>query len=148
MADASQPVKKSANKAKEVEDYPDDHLAAGDETILLVDDEQVIIDVARDMLEILGYQVIVSQSGQDAIDIFTQQKDEIDLVILDMVMPGMGGGAAFDALRAINPAVKIILSSGYSVDGVARTILDRGCNGFIQKPFLLAELSRKIREIL
>jgi len=76
------------------------------------------------------------------------KKGLIDLVILDMVMPGMGGGAAFDALRAINPAVKIILSSGYSVDGVARTILDRGCNGFIQKPFLLAELSRKIREIL
>jgi len=125
-----------------------DEMVGGREGILLVDDEKDVAEVARDLLEALGYRVYPVGSGQEALAVYMEKRSQIDLVILDMVMPGMGGGAAFDALRAINPAVKIILSSGYSVDGVARTILDRGCNGFIQKPFLLAELSRKIREIL
>ena len=120
----------------------------GRETILVVDDEPVNVIVMKELLESLGYHVLCAGSGQEAMSIYMVKKGLIDLVILDMVMPGMGGGATFDALRAINSDVKIILSSGYSVDGVARTILDRGCNGFIQKPFLLAELSRKIREIL
>ena len=76
------------------------------------------------------------------------KKAQIDLVILDMIMPGMGGAATFDMLRDINPSAKIILSSGYDINGDARKILERGCNGFIQKPFLMNDLSRKIREIL
>jgi len=69
-------------------------------------------------------------------------------VILDMIMPGMGGGKVFDALRAIQPGVKVVLSSGYSIDGEASQIMARGCNGFIQKPFGIKELSQKIREVM
>jgi len=70
------------------------------------------------------------------------------MVILDMIMPGQSGGETFDSLRALNPSVLVLLSSGYSVEGQAQQILDRGCNGFLQKPFRLEQLSRKIREIL
>lgn len=148
MAGAFQPVKKSADRAKEVADYPDDHLAAGDETILLVDDEQVIVDVARDMLEILGYQVIVAQDGQDAIDIFTQQTDEIDLVILDMVMPGLSGADVFQALKKINPKVKVILASGYIMNRQISAVMEQGCRAFMPKPYRLEDLSTRVREIL
>jgi PAS domain S-box-containing protein len=120
----------------------------GRETILLVDDEQSIAEVTKEILESLGYRVITGGSGQEAIAIFMEKGKEIDLVILDMIMPGMGGGKAFVALREIDPGVKVILASGYSVDGEARQILDKGCNGFIQKPFRVAEISKKVREVL
>lgn len=73
---------------------------------------------------------------------------EFDLVILDMIMPGISGSKTFNALLEINPTVKVILSSGYSVDGEAQQIMNRGCQGFIQKPFRISNLSKKIREIL
>ena len=71
-----------------------------------------------------------------------------DLVILDMIMPDMGGSEAYDRLKEINPDVKVLLSSGYSIDGQATEIMDRGCDGFIQKPFNMKQLSRKIRGVL
>jgi len=74
--------------------------------------------------------------------------DEIDMVILDMIMPDMGGGETYDNLKEINPKIKVLLASGYSIDGQASEILDRGCNGFIQKPFQMENLSRKIKEVL
>ena len=123
-------------------------IVTGRETILLVDDEQSIAEVTKEILESLGYQVMTAGSGQEAIAIFMEKGKEIDLVILDMIMPGMGGGKAFAALREIDPGVKVILSSGYSVDGEARQILEKGCNSFIQKPFRVADISKKIREVL
>jgi len=123
-------------------------LQRGKETILVVDDEPMNTTVMKEILESLGYQVLCAGSGQEAMSIFMIKHKIIDLVILDMIMPGMGGGATFDALREIKPAVKVILSSGYNLDGEARRILDRGCNGFLQKPFLINELSEKIREYL
>ncbi|MBP1711755.1 MAG: cheY-like receiver domain protein [Deltaproteobacteria bacterium] len=129
-------------------EYPDDNLATGNETILLVDDEQVIIDVARDMLEMLGYQVIVAQDGQLAIDIYTQQKDEIALVILDMVMPGLSGADVFQALKAINPKVKVILASGYIMSRQIAAVMAQGCRAFMSKPYRLEDLAEKIREII
>jgi CheY-like chemotaxis protein len=77
-----------------------------------------------------------------------EKRDEIDMVILDMIMPGMSGGEIFDRLREINPKAKILLSSGYSITGQAQDILDRGCNDFLQKPFHTEKLSRKVREML
>jgi CheY-like chemotaxis protein len=118
------------------------------ETILLVDDEEIVLDVSREILEFLGYRVFAAANGQEAIAIFEEKKGEIDLVLLDMIMPGISGGETFDRLRQINPAVKIILSSGYSINGKAKEILDRGCQGFLQKPFHLEILSRRLREIL
>jgi len=123
-------------------------ILTGRETILVVDDEQSIAQVTRDILTSLGYQVISVGSGQEAVAVYMEKGKGIDLVILDMIMPGMGGGKTFATLREINPDVKVILSSGYSIDGEARQILARGCNSFIQKPFRIAELSKKIRDVL
>ena len=96
----------------------------------------------------MGYQVMIAWSGKEAIEIYKQNKDKIDMVILDMIMPEMSGGKTYDLLKEINPNIKVLLSSGYSIDGQATEILERGCNGFIQKPFNMKELSGKIREIL
>ena len=123
-------------------------LQRGKETILVIDDEPMNIMVMKEILESLGYRVLCAGNGQEALSIYMIKQKSVDLVILDMIMPGMGGGAAFDALREINPGVKVILSSGYNLDGEARRILDRGCNGFLQKPFLINELADKIREYL
>jgi CheY-like chemotaxis protein len=120
----------------------------GNETILLVDDEALVIDVGVQLLEKLGYTVFEAQSGRDAIRIFTELNRTIDMVILDMVMPGMGGGEVYDQIKRLDPKVKVLLSSGYSIDGQATEILNRGCEGFIQKPFNMEDLSKKIREVL
>jgi PAS domain S-box-containing protein len=120
----------------------------GSETILLIDDQEPVIQVGESMLKALGYKVLSAGNGEAAVALYEKKGKKIDLVILDMIMPGMGGSEVFDALKAINPAVKVILSSGYSLNGQATNILSRGCNGFIQKPFSLVDLSRKIRETL
>jgi PAS domain S-box-containing protein len=120
----------------------------GHETVLLVDDEAVIIGVGKDMLTALGYNVLLARSGQEAIETYKKNKHEIALVILDMIMPDMNGGAAYDILKRINPGIMVLLSSGYSIDGQASEILERGCDGFIQKPFSINQLSEAIRKIL
>jgi CheY-like chemotaxis protein len=123
-------------------------LTAGSETILLVDDEKVIVAVNRPMLEKLGYTVLTAEGGREAIEVFDANHDRIDMVILDMIMPDLGGGAVFDHLKSVQPDVKVLLSTGYSISGQAEEILARGCAGFIQKPFNITMLSQKIREIL
>jgi len=120
----------------------------GSETILLVDDEDMIIDIGRDLLEKLGYEVLTAKTGMEAVEIYKTNRKKIDIVILDMVMPKMGGGDTYEKLRDIEPGVKVLLSSGYSIDGQASKILSRGCDGFIQKPFDLKSLSLEIRKIL
>jgi nitrogen-specific signal transduction histidine kinase/CheY-like chemotaxis protein len=120
----------------------------GDETILLVDDEKIVLQVNVEMLKSVGYSVLAAQGGDEAIKIFKENKNIIDLVVLDMVMPGMSGSEVYDKIKAINPNVKVLLSSGYSRDGQAKKILERGCDGFIQKPFNLKDLSLKIRKLL
>ena len=123
-------------------------LAKGSETVLLVDDEVKIIEVAKPMLELMGYHVISVQSGEHAVDVFRLKADEIDLVILDLIMPGMDGGKVFDRIRDIKPAARVILSSGYAISGPAAEIMQRGCNGFIQKPYAISKLSQIVRKIL
>ncbi len=137
------------SEKKEVrESVSDNALQKGMEKILLVDDEDVIIEVGIALLEKLGYKVICARSGKEAVDIISKRGKEIDLVILDMIMPHMDGGKAFDRIREISPEMPVLLSSGYSINGQAERIMQRGCNGFIQKPFNINELSGKIREIL
>ncbi len=120
----------------------------GSETILLVDDEDMIIDVERDVLKLLGYNVLVAKGGKEAIQAYKKKQDKIDMVILDMIMPGMNGGEVYAKLKEINPGIKVLLSSGYSLNGQAAEILERGCNDFIQKPFNMMDISEKMREIL
>jgi two-component system cell cycle sensor histidine kinase/response regulator CckA len=123
-------------------------IARGAETILLVDDEKMVVEVTRKLLESMGYRVYAAGSGQEAIAVYMEKRNAIDLVILDMIMPGLSGGETFDRLREIDPEIRVLLSSGYSIEGEAQHILNRGCNGFIQKPFHLEKLSRKVREVL
>jgi two-component system cell cycle sensor histidine kinase/response regulator CckA len=123
-------------------------MARGMETILVVEDEKTVLEVNRDLLQSLGYKVYAVGSGQEGIAVYQEKRNAIDLVILDMVMPGISGGEVFDRLRKINPGVKVLLSSGYSLNGEAQHIMDRGCNGFLQKPFQIEKLSRKVREML
>lgn len=122
----------------------------GKETILLVDDEEIILDVGQELLKALGYKVLIAGSGKEAIETLrtTLPSSFPDMVILDMIMPVIGGGETYDKLKEINPDIKVLLSSGYSIDGQATEILKRGCDGFIQKPFTMKDLSRSIREIL
>jgi len=123
----------------------------GMETVLLVDDEDMVLEVGEQMLKRLGYNVLPAGSGREAIEIFSEAHGSLSapgLVILDMIMPGMGGSEVYDRLKKIDPEIKVLLSSGYSIAGKATEILEKGCNGFIQKPFNIKELSEKIRTIL
>ena len=125
-----------------------DPIHKGSETVLLIDDEQMILDIGTHMLESLGYKVLTASGGSKGIEIFDRNMADIDLVLLDMIMPGIGGRDTFTALRRRNTNLKVLLLSGYSLDGQAGEILAQGCSGFIQKPFTMAELSKKLRQVL
>jgi len=118
------------------------------ETVLLVDDEDVIREVGKDMLDAMGYQVLLASDGRDAIEIYRHNQDQVYLVLLDMIMPRLSGQQVYKRLKELNPNVKVLLSSGYSLDSEAAEIMAQGCNGFIQKPFDINSLSRAIRKIL
>jgi len=120
----------------------------GTGTVLLVDDEKVILEVGKELLEAMGYRVLIANDGKGAVEVYKKNRDDIDIVLLDMVMPNMGGGEAYDRMKEINPDIKVLLSSGYGIDGQAIEILERGCDGFIQKPFSVMDLSQKLRQIL
>jgi len=124
------------------------NLIKGKGTILFVDDEKLVLDIGEKILKKLGYKALIAKGGKEAIAIYKENHDHIDMVILDMIMPDMSGGTTFDKIREIDSQAKVLLSSGYSIKGQAKQILKRGCNGFIQKPFSLQNLSRKIKEIL
>jgi len=130
-----------------VEKKSEDQRLPGSETILLVDDEPMIVDVGKKMLARLGYRVLTAGSGREALELYAKNSEEIQLVIMDMIMPEMSGGETFERLKEIRADVRVLLSSGYSLDAQAQSILSRGCLGFIQKPFTMADLSREIRKI-
>lgn len=137
-----------SKKKAEKETQLSEQIHFGAETILFVDDEDTIIEIGRRLLKRLGYNVITAKSGDEAIDIYRDKYAQIDLVILDMIMPGKGGGETYDQIKIINPSAKVLLSSGYSINGQAQKILDRGCKGFLQKPFNVADLSKRLRLVL
>ncbi len=118
------------------------------EVILLVDDEEIILDSGRKMLSILDYDVITASDGMQAIEIFKSRHEEIDMVIIDMVMPGMSGDKVYTRLREMQPDVKVLISSGYSIDGLPEGFGIHDRERFIQKPFDLKTLYKKTREIL
>ncbi len=125
-----------------------EEVLTGSGTVLLVDDEEIILDVNQQILHHLGYQVLRAQSGKEALEIYQNRSGPIDLVILDMIMAGMGGKETYEKLKQLDPKIKVLLSSGYSKEGDAEEILAQGCNGFIQKPFDVKQLSLKLREVL
>ena len=137
----------SARKVLKITE-PAPEIMKGSGTILIVDDEEMVLDVGVRVLKKLGYTVLESNNGRNAVELYAKVQDKIDLVILDIVMPDMGGGDVYDRLKEINPDVKVLLSSGYSIDDQAREIMERGCDGFIQKPFSVKSMSEKTSEIL
>ncbi len=138
----------SAKAPQKKEAIHQEKLLRGDETILLVDDEAVMLEVCTEMLTKLNYNVISARSGKEAVELFMAKKDEIHLTILDMVMPEMNGNATFNLLNQIQPGMKVLVSSGYSLSDEAARISKLGCNSFIQKPFDIYKISSKIREVL
>ncbi len=120
----------------------------GTETILFVDDDEENLAVGRKILAGLGYRVLTAHDGKTSLEIYTAQGDQIDMVVLDYVMPGMGGREVFEALRRLDPDVRVLLSSGYSSNNQVAHMLDQGCKGFIQKPYDAGRMARKMREIL
>jgi two-component system cell cycle sensor histidine kinase/response regulator CckA len=120
----------------------------GTGTILLVDSDKDTLGIGQEWLEAMGYCVLTAKDGREVVDVYRRNRDAIDMVLLDMVMPSMSGGRAYDKMKEINPNVKVLLCSGYGVNGQATEMMQRGCRGFIQKPFTMRELSQKIREVL
>lgn len=125
-----------------------DQMPRGSETILLVDDEEEILNLGENFLEKLGYKPILARNGLEAMEIFKIYKDEISLVVLDLIMPKMGGKQTFSEMKKIQSTVKILVSTGFTVDEKVESLLKQGCHGFIQKPFSMNKFSRVIRGIL
>ena len=120
----------------------------GSGTILVVDDEEYILNADKAMLNELGYEVLLANGGKEALRVFDENKDRINLLILDLIMPDLSGEIVYDRIKSLRPDIRVILSSGYSIEGQAESILKRGCDGFIQKPYNLNQLAQKIKQIL
>jgi two-component system cell cycle sensor histidine kinase/response regulator CckA len=123
-------------------------LRRGTETILVIDDEPMVKQLAKDVLKRYGYTVLTAGGGEEAIGVFRQRSPEIDAVILDMVMPAMEGREVFRRLQEIKPDVKVIISSGYSHDRDADDLIEQGARSFVQKPFRIAELVKVVGEVM
>ncbi len=124
------------------------NIIKGEATILVVDDEESVRGMAEDMLDVLGYNVLTAADGRKAVNIYKENKNEIDLVILDMIMPIMAGKETYRELRKITPDIKVLLASGYSENDKTKEILDEGALGFVQKPFGIQELSKTLDDTL
>ena len=122
--------------------------ATNDKTVLLIDDEEMVIEICEMMLLLLGHKVFKAHSGSEALNIFEDYKNQIDLVISDMYMPEMNGQEIAGKLRKIDHHVKVLLSSGGITDLDEKELINRGFDGFIRKPYSVCTLSEKMAEIL
>lgn len=138
----------SQKKAETEESARHERLVSGSGGILLVDDEPMILGSASEMLKLLGYTVYQAASGQEAVAVYAAKRDKINLVLLDMIMPGMSGAEVLRILQDLNPGVQVILSSGYSMQGEVQKVMETGCSGFIQKPYSFTELSNVVHQVL
>jgi signal transduction histidine kinase/ActR/RegA family two-component response regulator len=138
----------ASDEEPEVETAHAEAITSGEETILMVDDEAYILDVGQLMLQGLGYSVFAAGDGESAVEIFAERKNQIDLVILDLVMPHMGGDVVYEKIMQIRPDVKVLFASGHYVDEQAQALMKSGASDFLQKPFNIRQLSARIRQIL
>ncbi|MFH1033812.1 MAG: ATP-binding protein [Pseudomonadota bacterium] len=125
-----------------------DPLPGGTETVLLVDDEQSLREVGSCTLKDMGYRVITACNGEEALDIYRAQDREIDVVVMDLGMPVMGGHRCLQEVLAINPQARVIIASGYSANGQVKASLESGALGYVAKPFRRTELLIKVRQVL
>jgi CheY-like chemotaxis protein len=123
-------------------------ICGGEGTVLVVDDEPEIREVVKMMLKTLGYFCLEAENSSQCVSVFSDHAETIDLVLLDVVMPDAGGDIAYKAIKKINPDVRVILCSGYSLEGRAEKMIEAGCSGFIQKPFTMEVLSTEIHRVL
>ena len=123
-------------------------LPGGNETILLVDDQETVWDFLIEALQNLGYSVILAENGLDAVEICKQNPGEIDLVLLDMIMPKLGGHGAFYQIKEVDPNIKILLSSGFVAQEAVDDLLANGAAGFLPKPHRIKTLAEELRRIL
>jgi DNA-binding NtrC family response regulator len=142
------PVSESGIVLKEEITLKEEKSAAGNETVLVVEDSESILDAVKRMLQHFGYTVITASYGEQAIELYLAQKESIDLVILTLNMPGMGGRKCLERLIEINPELKTIITSGYTSAANLKTVQNGGNTVFVEKPYELRELLRTIREIL
>lgn len=138
----------SSKPVQEEKEETEIYNVKGGETILVIDDEEVIRDLVKEGLEDFGYTVLTAENGHVGLDIYKKRKKEIALVILDLILPKMSGKITYEKLKEINPEITVLLSSGYSQKGQAQELIDQGVQGFIQKPFRLKELAKEIRMLL
>ncbi|MCG8615969.1 MAG: response regulator [Desulfobacterales bacterium] len=124
-----------------------DQIVAGRGRILLVDDERGVIEVCSEMLETLGYEVLIAESGPEAITILKTETASVDLVILDMVMPGMNGFETYEKIREISPDSRVLVCSGYSKEEEVMQMIEKGCDDYLYKPFDVAMLSEKLQAV-
>ena len=117
-------------------------------TILLVDDEEPVRETTEAMLEVCGYQVETASNGIEALEIYRLKKDNIDVVLLDMSMPKISGRETLVKLLEINPSVKVIISSGYDIDGPVKELIDMGAKTALQKPFRMQDLIELLNKVL
>ena len=120
----------------------------GTETVLLVDDDERIRKMATNMIELGGYKVLVAQNGEEAVTAYRSKKEEIALVVLDLIMPGMGGTRCLEELLRIDQDVKVVVASGYSANGLSQEEQGRGARGFISKPYDAVQILGAIRKVL
>jgi PAS domain S-box-containing protein len=120
----------------------------GSGTILLIEDNQVLMEVGREGIKMMGYEVLMAATGKEAVALVENSKQEIDLALLDFKLPDMEAKHVFLELKAHRPSIKVIVCSGYSINGPIREVMEAGADGFLQKPFKLATLSQKIAELL
>jgi two-component system, cell cycle sensor histidine kinase and response regulator CckA len=138
----------ATSQQPEIECVPSDSIQSGSETILLVDDEEYILEIGQLMLEGLGYTFFKAACGKAAIDLFAEHHREIDLVILDLVMPDMDGETVFHELRRIAPDIKVVFASGFYIVDQTHGLLENYATDFLQKPFNLKQLSTRLRSML
>lgn len=123
-------------------------IKGGTETILLIDDEDPIRELAKEILGNFGYSVFEAADGENALEIYKEKKKHISLIILDLIMPGMGGKKCLDEILEINPSQKVIISTGYSVNGSMQELLKKGAKGYIKKPYEMRPMLAAVREVL
>jgi CheY-like chemotaxis protein len=133
---------------RQIPDEMEEFFKGGDETILLVDDEEYIRELGVELLTDAGYKVLTATDGEEGLELYRKEQENVDLVILDLVIPGMGGKKCYEEILKVNPNAKILVVSGYSANGPGKEAMEAGVKGFVGKPFDVSHLLETIREIL
>ncbi len=136
------------DRTKTSQDISPDPSVFGSETILVVEDEEVLLDLLAAMLQSNGYSVLKARDGREAVDLFRAHRGKIALVLSDMGLPKIGGWEAMQEMRELNPGVRVVLASGFVDPGSRRDMMKCGASDFLQKPYDAVQLMRRIRDII